>query len=99
MAGMAWRAANATTPLSVRCQQCPASDQQGPGAAPDDRRECAVELIFAANRRDDELLSERLRGQLNVPSLDASLKRVGPNQHRDGSGGDELAQHLQPLGS
>jgi hypothetical protein len=49
-------------PVSVRCQQSPASDQQGLGAVPDDRRECAVELIFAANRGGDELLPERLRG-------------------------------------
>ena len=41
-----------------------------------------------------------MRGQLNVPSLDPRFKRVGPDQHRDGrGGGDELAQHLQPLGS
>jgi hypothetical protein len=29
-----------------------------------------------------------------------ALKRVGPDQHRDGNDGrDELAKHLQPLGS
>ena len=63
-------------------------------AAPDDRRECAVELAFAANWGDDELLPERLRGQFSVPTLDAGFKRVGPNQHRHGrSARDELAQH------
>ena len=73
---------------------------EGFGAAFDDRRECAVELAFAGDWCDDELLPERLRGQLNVPSLDPRFKRVGPDHYSDGSGGgDELAQHVEPLGS
>jgi hypothetical protein len=36
-----------------------------------------VIAAFAANRGDDGLLPGRLRGQFNVPSLDARLKRVG----------------------
>jgi len=87
-------------PPPIRCQQWPRSDQQGFSAAPNDRRECAVELAFAANWGNDELLPERLRGQFNVPSLDPRFERVGPDQHRHGRrGGNELAQHVQPLRS
>jgi hypothetical protein len=64
-------------PLSVRRQQSSHSNEQSFGASLSDRRDRAIQVSLAANRRDNELLPEHLRSQLDVPSLDARFDR-GP---------------------
>ncbi len=100
MVGMTWRAASGTSRSRFDVNNGP--DPTNRALAP----RSTIDVNAPSNSRSlltGAMMScwpKRLRGQLNIPSLDPRFKCVGPDQHRDGRGvGDELAQHLQPFGS
>src|SRR5262249_58517611 len=95
MAGMAWRATSATSRprFDVNNGPAPTNRDLAPRSTIDvNALSTSPSLVTGAT-----MSPERLRGQLDVPSLDPRFERVGSDQHRHGRrGGDELAQHVQP---